>query len=162
MSENELTTFLFKNLQNGGIKKLTKKLADSWSVQLSREIGDSSCIADIFIALDSKQNKKKYIAIEVKIKDWQSGLYQAWRYNNFADKSYLAIYSDFEHRIDINDFKDANVGLISFDEDTIKILHHPKINRFSNNSFAKERRDKLWNTFSKSQKVSPYFQESFA
>lgn len=150
MSEDTLTNILVQNLKKGGINKLVK-IRNSEKMDMNREIGNSSYVADIFISLyrdnDIKKfNSKevKFIAIEVKIKDWKQGLYQAWRYNSFAEKSYLAIYEKYTKNIDINLFKEYNVGLIVFNENKIKVLNKPRGNKFSMSSNSLKLRENLW------------------
>lgn len=72
------------------------------------------------------------------------GLYQAWRYNSFAEKSYLAIYKKYANGIDINLFRQYNVGLIVFDEENITVLNKPRNNKFNPNTYSGELREKLW------------------
>ena len=151
MSENTLTDILVENLRRGGINKLTKMRA-SQKMNMHREIGNNSYIADIFISLYKNEEIKKFntrqvrfIAIEVKIKDWKQGLYQAWRYNSFAEKSYLAVYEKYTKNIDVQLFKEYNVGLIVFTETTIKVLNTPRGNKFLNTSNTLDLRKSLWN-----------------
>lgn len=71
------------------------------------------------------------VAIEAKLKDWKRGLYQAYRYRSYADKSYLAVYtraikSPLQH---IDEFKKYNVGLIEVRDDSIKVHYRPKKER---------------------------------
>lgn len=146
--ENILTQVLLNQLQTGGIYKLTQT---QFKAEYRRELGDNSFRADIFISLSKNtdrvtfhQNNTQFIAIEVKIKDWMQGLYQAWRYNSFAEKSYLAIYKKYANGIDINLFRQYNVGLIVFDEENITVLNKPKNNKFSLNTYSGELREKLW------------------
>ncbi|WP_458353927.1 hypothetical protein [Peribacillus frigoritolerans] len=53
------------------------------------------------------------IAIEGKLNNWQSGLTQAIRYQRFAQSTYVALDEDYVHRVDLEEFKKYNVGLIS-------------------------------------------------
>ncbi len=145
MNELVLTKFLVKNLRNGEINKITKPKGKRVTVQ--REIGDGSFRADIFISLENLNakyhNRFNFVAIEVKIKDWQQGLYQAYRYNSFAEKSYLALYEKYCKGVDIALFKQYNVGLISFNEDGIKVLNRPKTNKFKDENHSFEIRQNL-------------------
>lgn len=130
MNEFILTDFLVKNLKKGDINKLVR--SSNKKIKFQREVGNGSFRADIFISLEnlnSRYNSKiNFVAIEVKIKDWKQGLYQAYRYNSFAEKSYLALYEKYCTGVDIDLFKQYNVGLISFNETGIKILNKPKTN----------------------------------
>ena len=149
MKEDLLTTVLVEQLQNGGIKKLTRSHRKA---EFRREHGDNSFRADIFIALSKEdsqrdtfdRNSVNFIAIEVKIKDWKQGLYQAWKYNTFAEKSFLALYKKYAKNVDISMFQQYNVGLISFDENTIEVLNVPKNNRFQAKSYSDDLRERLW------------------
>ena len=163
MTEAQLTSFLFQNLQDGGVKKLVNTNAFK-QVRMDREVGNSAYIADICIAANSHSGKCEFnsqkvriIAIEVKISDWENGLYQAWRYNNFAEKSFLAIYKPYAHKVKIEEFEDNNVGLIVFDETTVSIVRQPKINRFRNNTYEMEVREKIWDNLSNTQSILPAF-----
>ena len=53
------------------------------------------------------------IAIEVKISDWKKGAIQAKRYQVFANRTFLALYSNFVHRADLSLLKKHNIGLMS-------------------------------------------------
>lgn len=69
------------------------------------------------------------VAIEAKIKDWQRGLYQAYRYKWFADLSYLALYKDFieQPKKNLHLFKKLNVGLLSVgDNEVEEVLYDPQ------------------------------------
>ncbi len=63
---------------------------------------------------------KKVTAIEAKLSDWKRGIWQAQRYLNAADAVYLAMPPEFIHRVDIDECKNARIGLISFDAETHK------------------------------------------
>jgi hypothetical protein len=65
-------------------------------------------------------------AVEAKLSDWKSGFHQALRYKNFAQKSFLAISSDFVHRVDKKLLVSNNIGLISVSPDKTTILFNPK------------------------------------
>lgn len=151
MKENTLTDILVEKLKDGEFKKLlTSRILN---VRFDKEIGANAIRTDIFLTFSTNKagsgdhfdtRKTKYVAIEVKIKDWRQGLYQAWRYNTFAERSYLALYSEFAKDIDIKLFKMYNVGLIVFDENKIDILNKPTNNLFGTNQ-SKILREKLWN-----------------
>ncbi len=48
------------------------------------------------------------------------------RYKNFAQKSFLALSSDFIHRVDRNLLIENNLGLISVSPEKTKIIINPK------------------------------------
>ena len=85
---------------------------------------------------------KKVIAIEAKLSNWNRGLYQAYRYRQFANKSYLALYSKFIHRALANkeEFIKFNVGLIEVISNSkngkIKIHIEPKEEKVQVNVFS--------------------------
>jgi len=67
-----------------------------------------------------------FFAFEVKLSDWKSGFYQSLRYKNFAHKSYLAISSDFIHRVDKKLLISNNIGLLSVSVNKTSIVINPK------------------------------------
>jgi len=69
---------------------------------------------------------REFHAIEAKLKDWKGGLYQAMRYKNFAQRSYLALSSEYIHRVDKNLFIENNIGLISVSIESARIIINPK------------------------------------
>jgi len=87
-----------------------------------------------------------FYAVEAKLSDWKSGYYQALRYNNFAQKSFLAISSDFVHRVDKDLLISNNIGLISVSIEKTSIIINPKKRKpndevafyFSGESFTKK------------------------
>lgn len=68
---------------------------------------------------------REFHAIEAKLKDWKGGLYQAMRYKNFAQRSYLALSSEYIHRVDKNLFIENNIGLISVSIESARIIINP-------------------------------------
>lgn len=162
MGESQLTKLLFQNLQGDRIRKLLG-LSHSRNVRFHREVGNSAYIADICISINSDSNSNKdfdnhevsFIAIEVKISDWENGLYQAWRYNNFAEKSFLAIYKPHAAKIRLEEFEENNIGLIVFDEDQVDVRYQPKKNIFRDNTYQAQAREKIWNDLSNTQSVCP-------
>ncbi len=161
MREAELTTFLVQNLQRDGIRNLMN-LKSSPDIRLHREVGNSAFVADICISISSGSEEEfnnrtvKFLAIEVKIRDWENGLYQAWRYNNFAEKSFLAIYKPFAERVNLEEFANNNVGLIIFDENSFDVVIRPKTNKFRSNTYESGVRERMWGTcLSNTQSVCP-------
>lgn len=70
---------------------------------------------------------RQSVAIEAKLKDWKRGLFQAYRYRRYADKSYLAVYSKHINPPlkNIDQFKKHNVGLIEVTDETLHVHFHP-------------------------------------
>ena len=163
LREHELTSRLLEILQQGEIVKIIKKTRGK-NIEMKREVGNNSFFTDILIALSLKKinsnsfdtKQMKFFAIEVKISDWRQGLYQAWRYRSFAEKSYLALYKKYAKNVDLDLFRKHNVGLIIFDENTIRVLHNPTLNKFKNdNSYEAKLREKIWQRSLSIQSVQP-------
>lgn len=163
LREYKLTSQLLKTLQQGQIKKIIRTTKGK-NIELRREVGNNSFFADILISLFPQKSKTvrfntkkiKFIAIEVKISNWRQGLYQAWRYYSFAEKSYLALYKEYAKNIDIKLFKKHNVGLIIFGKNTIRILYHPTMNNFKDeNSYEIKLREKIWQRSLVIQSIQP-------
>jgi hypothetical protein len=72
---------------------------------------------------------KEIVAIEAKVSNWKRGLYQAYRYRQYADLSYLALHSQYIDRAkqNLNLFEDLNVGLIRVDDlkNELEIIYMP-------------------------------------
>lgn len=165
VKEDFLTQLLVEQLQAGGLKKLTRA---NRQAEFRRELGDNSFRTDIFITLskesvvdidESQRKNVHFIAIEVKIRDWMQGLYQAWKYNAFAEKSYLALYKKYAKNVDLNLFRAYNVGLIVFDETSIAVLNRPTGNKFTENNYSQDIREKLWEKLSTVKCAQPVIQK---
>jgi len=163
--EHKLTSQLIRTLQKGEIVKIIK-ITKGKNIEMRREVGDNSFFTDILISLSPQKTgvnnfntkKTKFIAIEVKISDWKQGLYQAWRYYSFAEKSYLALYKEYSSTVDISLFKKHNVGLIIFDKNSIQILHNPVLSNFNHKDVYKTKlREKIWQRSLSIQCVQPTF-----
>ncbi|MDB5169000.1 MAG: hypothetical protein JWO41_356 [Candidatus Saccharibacteria bacterium] len=87
---------------------------------------------------DYKIGFSDVVAIEAKLKDWRRGLYQAYRYKDYANKSYLALYSPYVHRAlkEIDEFRKYNVGLIEVSDEGLEILFEPSRSEIKPNLFA--------------------------
>lgn len=129
LKECDLVTGLYAQLQDTKNLEtiLHDKIVENANYFLGKEVGIPAYRADLWIEKRTCE-KSTSIAIEVKIRDWQGGLYQAWRYNRFADISYLAIHKAFAQKIDIQEFKDANVGLIILDDLSFEVRYRPRKN----------------------------------
>lgn len=68
---------------------------------------------------------KSIISVEVKLKKWRDGLYQAMRYKCFSHKSYLAVPGEYIRNVDTNLFIENNIGLISVLDNKVKIIIEP-------------------------------------
>lgn len=81
---------------------------------------------------------QKVVAVEAKLSNWQRGLYQAYRYKEYANKSYLALYEKYIHRAlkHLDDFRRFNVGLVEVSDDDIYVHYEPKIEPNKQNVFS--------------------------
>ncbi len=70
----------------------------------------------------------EFYAIEAKLEDWRGGFFQALRYKNFAHKSFLALSSEYIHRVDKELLIEHNIGLISVSVNKTRIIINPKKN----------------------------------
>ena len=61
---------------------------------------------------------KNFIAVEAKISDWKSGLEQAVQY---ANEVYVALSSEYVSKVDRQQFRDLNIGLMSVSFGKLKI-----------------------------------------
>ena len=60
-------------------------------------------------------------SVEAKICDWKSGLEQAVRYKQYANEVYVALSSEHVSKVDRQQFKDLNIGLMSVSSGKLKI-----------------------------------------
>lgn len=83
-----------------------------------------------YLIVEKGVNSLDYtISIELKLKNWNQALKQAFRYRNFSNESYVVLDSDcIENTLKyISHFKKYNVGLASFNKSKeLKIYFHPK------------------------------------
>ena len=94
---------------------------------------------NVFIKGESyKIGLKEVVAIEAKLSNWKRGLYQAYRYREYANRSYLALHSKFIHRAlrGLNDFVRYNVGLIEVKDDGIDIIFEPLNEELKENVYS--------------------------
>lgn len=72
---------------------------------------------DLLLKYRYKVSLRETIAIEAKVSDWKRGLYQAYRYKQYANLSYLALHNSHIQapKKNIELFHQLNVGLISVD-----------------------------------------------
>jgi hypothetical protein len=94
-------------------------------------------VADVGIAdliwIDCKRRGKKpatpsITAFEIKVKDWKSGLRQAYRYSFFADLSYLVVPEELAPSVSmhINVFQNMGIGAMAFSKDgNIRSIYEP-------------------------------------
>jgi hypothetical protein len=101
-------------------------------------IPKNESLSEFKIANSYKIGLKEVIAIEAKLSNWKRGFYQAYRYRQYANKSYLALHSKYVHRALANEghFIRSNVGLIEVNDKSIKILIEPKRESSKGNIFS--------------------------
>ncbi len=147
MNEDFLRNDLLRNLQKGWVKKIAP-LRSGQKVKFGKEIGNNSFRTDILLTFAVKNHNKdlckRFVAIEVKIKDWKQGLYQAVQYKTFAERSYLALYEDYAEGVDLGMFQKYNVGLIIFNKDEISVKYTPHNDRTYMKDYSTELRSYLW------------------
>ena len=64
---------------------------------------------------------KNFIAVEAKISDWKAGLEQAIRYKQYANEVYVALSSEYVQKVDRQQFRQLNIGLMSVSAGKLKI-----------------------------------------
>ena len=64
---------------------------------------------------------RNFIAVEAKISDWKAGLEQAVRYKQYANEVYVALSAEYVSKVDRQQFKDLNIGLMSVSSGKLKI-----------------------------------------
>lgn len=68
-------------------------------------------------------------ALELKLKDWKKGLFQAFKYRSYCNAAYVVIdnYFRFEVVANIEEFISSNIGLATFSLDgDLEVLYEPK------------------------------------
>lgn len=123
-----------------------------WHAWEASEVKGLFGIPDHIVVLWRKDNRGRLtirtVALEVKLVKWQRALIQAYRYAAFADYSLVVLDRAFVHRAlaSLDDFKRANIGLLSVDRQGHVEWHHrpryqrpySEINRRSLNTAIKE------------------------
>ena len=123
-SENELrNTMICNGYFNNFVEKDNELI-------ISLETKGLFGIPDVLIVKtkDNKYSKKEAIAFELKLKNWNRALVQAFKYRAFADLSYVVL--DEKHanpaKNNINRFVKANIGLLTIDKKGhIRTLYNP-------------------------------------
>ena len=60
------------------------------------------------------------IAVELKVHDWKSGIRQALTYKLGADAAYLAMPIEHVHRVDLDELRKFDIGLLSVSPEGIR------------------------------------------
>ncbi len=81
-------------------------------------------------------NRKKIIAIEVKIKDWKRALQQVLTCRLCAHEVYVAMWHEFAHRVPVELFKNYGIGLMSVDG-TVNVVTKAKKSLIIHDSMLK-------------------------
>lgn len=107
----------------GKQKKIYRYLLESNLIRLSSE-------GKIIIAKKYLPKLKSSIAIEAKLKNWKRALFQAYRYNFVADKSFVVLpEKNIKPALaNISEFEFFNVGLIGVTDTEIIVHYKPKKN----------------------------------
>ncbi len=86
------------------LEKLLRVLDDSGLIR----VGDDGSV----LSAVAPPPLRRLCAVEMKVRDWRSGLRQAFRYKSFSDRTYLFLGSP-SPRVDISQFSKMGVGLVS-------------------------------------------------
>ncbi|HMO78533.1 MAG TPA: hypothetical protein PKA42_02980 [Candidatus Paceibacterota bacterium] len=128
MFNNEGTTsftYLRENLPYSG-ERLRSILRENMKVGAIRQVDNDSYEKVYEVGYESS------LSIELKLRDWKKGLYQAYRYKWFSDASYLGLYSPYAEQAkrNIRMFETYNVGLMEiFDNGKIELIHKPTVEK---------------------------------
>jgi len=104
-------------------KKQIHNIIDKY---ISMELIEEYSSDHFYVKNKLKPTISEFYAIEAKLKDWKGGFYQAMRYKNFAQKSFLALSYEFIHRVDKDLLIENNIGLISVSQEKTSIIINPK------------------------------------
>ena len=66
------------------------------------------------------------IAVELKVRDWKSGIRQALVYKLGADAAYLAMPIEHVRRVDLDELRKFNIGLLSVSPEEVREHVRPK------------------------------------
>lgn len=113
---------------------------EKWKYACKRQVPVNGKIPDI-VAYNS--NSDTLIAVEIKLKNWKRGLYQAFLNKNIADFSFLCMPKNFYKEIRdkiYDDLKKTGLGFLEIDSHNQEIL----IKKIpEKNVIRDERREKL-------------------
>jgi len=70
-------------------------------------------------------NDTKKAAVEVKMRDWEKALFQAYLNSYFFDESYVALPQDIVNKLDFTIFEYYGVGLIAVNKKHAEIVLKP-------------------------------------
>jgi hypothetical protein len=111
------------------VTRFSKKQINSMIEKfLSMELIEEYCSDFFYVKNRLTPTIDEFYAVEAKLENWKCGFYQALRYKNFAQKSFLALSSEYIHRVDKDLLAQNNIGLISVSVDNTRIIISPKKN----------------------------------
>lgn len=91
--------------------------------------------------------KNPIIAIEAKLKKWRNAFLQAMRYKKYADFCYVALLESTLKNVDLNLFKENNIGVLSVSPSkSINKIIAPKQNRDKHDLYTMYVNGILFNT----------------
>lgn len=124
---NEVIDFSSLSKKSGlSFESSKKSLRKILSMGLIEEISSSTYLKKQDVPIITKE----ICAIEAKLRDWRRALLQAYRYQNFANKSWVLLDEKniSSARKNIQHFENLNVGLASFNiHREIRIYFEPKL-----------------------------------
>lgn len=114
---------------------LATALASAYFRRLLTSYGDTKClleprglfgIPDVVIVNLDPNNCVEAFAFEMKLCNWKRALTQAYRYRSFAEMSYVVLSRKhvLPALLHLDDFRRANVGLLSLDETGDLYIHY--------------------------------------
>lgn len=88
----------------------------------------------------------KLFSVEVKVKNWQKAFQQAVVNLAVAEESYVAMYSGYIHRVDLDRLRECGIGLISVGSawGEVQFIEPAKSSRFVNTITNKRIKEKLY------------------
>ncbi len=136
-SESEMSVYF---------KTLLKDSFSEDSIDIIEEFSGLFGIPD-YLLVEKNENSLKYvIAVELKLKNWNRALEQAFKYKTFSNESYVVIdeaviVNVLKHK---KEFIHYNVGLASFNKDKeLKVYHYPKSNTPFSKYYIKKMESKI-------------------
>lgn len=97
---------------------------------------------------------KNIVAIEAKLRDWKAGLEQAISYKVYSDYVYVAIEKTYFKNVDLELFKEKNVGLILVEKGKMIKKIIPKKEKNSNLEIKYYMIDKFISSLNKEQIIN--------
>ena len=83
-----------------------------------------------FVFYEKKKEEFAFVSFELKLKNWRRAAKQAFRYRSFSNVSYVVLGSSHSKAAlsNINFFKQYNIGLATFDNNSFFEIHFkPKV-----------------------------------